>query len=248
MAVTSNNLTTFSLDPGRIIGGKYVVESLLGGGWEGEVYRVVERRTGATRAAKLFFPKRNKDDKAVAFYARKLEQLRDCPVVIKYHHSESMRYKGIPVTALVSEFVEGEILDQMIETRRGKRLPEYEALSILYQLVVGLEQIHAKRDYHGDLHSGNILVQRRGVHFDLKLVDLFDLGKPSAAKAREDIIDAIRIFYDMLGGQRRYKDQRPEIKWIICGLKRTMISKRFPTARQLREHLDSFEWAGNTNG
>lgn len=239
----NDEVTTFALEPGRVIGGKYVVETLLGAGWEGEVYRVAERRTDVTRAAKLFFPNRNTDDRTISFYARKLEQLRDCPVVIKYHHSETLRWRGSPITALISEFVDGEMLDQMIGQRRGKRLPEFEALSILYELIVGLEQIHGKKDYHGDLHSGNVLVKRRGVHFDLKLVDLFNLGRPSASKAREDVIDAIRIFYDMLGGQDRYRDQRPEIKWIICGLKRTLITRRFPTASHLREHLDSFEWS-----
>jgi serine/threonine protein kinase len=248
MPTRPQDITSFSLEAGRVIGGKYVVESLLGGGWEGEVYRVVERRTGALRAAKLFFPIRNAEDRAVAFYARKLEQLRDCPVVIKYHHSETMRYRGVPITVLISEYVEGRILEDLVNARRGKRLPEFEALGILYRLVVGLEQIHARRDYHGDLHSGNILVQRRGVHFDVKLVDLYDLGRPSAAKAREDIIDAVRIFYDMLGGQPRYREQRPEFKHIVCGLKRSMITKRFPTARQLREHLDSFEWASDRRG
>jgi hypothetical protein len=39
----------FDLRPGQILGGKYVVEAYLGGGLEGEVYRVREaRRTRAT--------------------------------------------------------------------------------------------------------------------------------------------------------------------------------------------------------
>lgn len=225
-----------------MIGGKYVVESLLGGGWEGEVYRVTERRTGASRAAKLFFPQRNNDDKAVTFYARKLESLRACPIVLKYHHSESFRFRGAPVTVLISEFVEGRIIDDLIDSSPGKRLPEYEALAIFYNLAVGLEQIHAEREYHGDLHSGNVLVKRRGVHFDVKLVDLFDLGKPSRAHAQYDVVALVRLLYDMLGGQRWYAAQRDEIKKIICGLRQSLILSRYPTARRLREHLDQFEW------
>jgi hypothetical protein len=37
-----------------VLAGKYVVEGLLGSGWEGEVYRVTERSTGIKRAMKLF--------------------------------------------------------------------------------------------------------------------------------------------------------------------------------------------------
>jgi serine/threonine protein kinase len=237
-----NAIKTFGLKPGRLIGGRYVVDGPLGGGWEGEVYRIRERRTGAPRAAKLFFPQRNHDDRAVDFYARKLEQLRACPIVIKYHHSETVRVRGLRVTALISEFVEGVPLEDLIRSRPGRRLPEQEALQILHALALGLEQIHDHNEYHGDLHPGNVLVQRRGVHFGAKLVDLYDFGRPSAANRREDVINAVRLLYDMLGGQKWYARQRPELRWIIAGLKRSIIARRFPTARRLREHLDAFEW------
>ncbi|MEQ8195675.1 MAG: hypothetical protein RIB59_14415, partial [Rhodospirillales bacterium] len=49
----------FDLEPGRKIAGIYEVEEFLGGGYEGEVYKVVESRTGISRTAKLFFPHRN---------------------------------------------------------------------------------------------------------------------------------------------------------------------------------------------
>jgi len=232
----------FDLTPGREIGGKYVVERLLGRGWEGEVYRVTEKRTGALRAAKLFFPERNHRDKAVTFYARKLEKLRACPMAIKYHHSETIRLRGQPVTVLISEFVEGVILEELIASSPGRRLPEYEALRIFYELTVGLEQIHTEREYHGDLHDGNVLCQRRGVHFDVKLVDLFDHGKPSRANTQWDVIQLVRLLYDMLGGHKHYAKQRPEIKRIICGLRHSLILKRYPNAARLRAHLDRFEW------
>ncbi len=242
MPLSGSDLKTFALVPGRLIGGKYVVESRLGSGWEGEVYRVTERRTGATRAAKLFFPHRNRGDRAVDFYAKKLERLRDCPIVIKYHHSETIRFRGESITALIGEYVEGVLLRDLVGARPGKRLPEFEALHVLYALVSGLEQIHAKRDYHGDLHDGNVLVQRVGVRFEVKLVDLYDLGRPSAANIAEDVIDAVRLFYEMLGGKKWYARQGAEVKQIVCGLKRSTIAKRYPNARQLREHLDSFAW------
>jgi Ser/Thr protein kinase RdoA (MazF antagonist) len=108
--------------------------------------------------------------------------------------------------------------------------------------TAGLERVHAEREYHGDLHAGNVLVQRRGVHIDVKLVDLFDHGRSSNARARDDVADLIRLLYDMLGGQRHYKNQRPEVKRIICGLKRSLIFQRYPTSSRLRRHLDDFAW------
>ena len=76
MATNPEKIEAFELQPGRVLTGKYVVEGLLGSGWEGEVYRVTERSTGIKRAMKLFFPKRNLKDKAVRFYATKLHRLR----------------------------------------------------------------------------------------------------------------------------------------------------------------------------
>ena len=56
MSRTSSGARRFDLQAGRVIGGKYEVIAHIGHGWEGEVYRVVERATGAIRAAKLFLP------------------------------------------------------------------------------------------------------------------------------------------------------------------------------------------------
>ena len=238
----SRDVKTFGLAPGRVIGGKYIVESLLGGGWEGEVYRVREKRTHIARAAKLFFPDRNANDRAAVFYARKLEKLRACPIVLKYHHSETIRWHGQEITALISEYVDGVLLEDMVEANRGKRLAEFEALHVLYELACGIDQVHQKGEYHGDLHAANVIVQRQGVFFRVKLVDLFDLGRPTHAKRQQDITDCIRLLYDMLGGQRRYASQRAEIKFVIGGLKHSLMLKRFPTARRLREHLEEFTW------
>ncbi len=233
----------FDLQPGHRIGSAYEVESRLGAGWQGEVYRVVERRTGATRAAKLFYPHRNEGDRAVDFSARTLERLRDCPMIIKYHHAETVQHGEHRVTALISEYVDGILLARFVASQRGGRLGEFEALHVLRTLAVGLAQIHARRAYHGDLHDRNVLVRREGVHFRVKLVDLFDQGRPSVARVHDDIIGCVRLFYDMLGGQRWYARQRGEVRWIIGGLKHSLITKRFPTAQRLVDHLDSFEWS-----
>ena len=233
----------FELAPGRVIGGKYVVEGRLGGGGEGEVYKVVERRTGASRAAKLFFPQRNRGDRALRYYAQKLERLRGCPLIITYHHSETHRWRGHQISVLISEFVEGELLEQFIRKQRGRRLPVFEALHLLHGLAGGVERIHELREYHGDLHSENVLVQRRGIGFDLKLVDLFDQGKATRFNIREDVVDLVRMFRDCLGGAKAYAKLPPEAKGIIRGMRRDLLAKSFPTAGHLRRHLETFSWS-----
>ena len=241
-SITNNIIDTFDLKPGRIIGGKYAIEVKLGAGWEGEVYRVVEKKTGIRRAAKLFFPHRNERDRAVMFYARKLDRLRDCKIVIQYYHSETIRHRKLPITCLISEFVDGELLTKFIARQRGKRLPPFEALHLIYALAKGLEEIHRVKEYHGDLHSDNVLVRQRGIMFDVKLVDFYHWGAASAAHIRDDVIDLVRLLYDAVGGQKHYASQPPEIKAICRGLRRDLIGRSFPTARHLREYLETFTW------
>ncbi|MEQ8769797.1 MAG: serine/threonine-protein kinase [Phycisphaerales bacterium] len=232
----------FGIKPGRVLASKYVVDEFLGSGWEGEVYLVTEQLTGAQRAAKLFFPERNPRNKSVLFYARKLEKLRDCRMVIQYHHSEKLRLRGEDVHVLFSEFVEGAILADFIKEQPGKRMQPYAAMHLLRALAAGLAEVHERREYHGDLHTGNILVSRRGVHFDARFVDLYDWGRATKAHIQSDVMNLVRVFHEAVGGSKHYAGQPAEVKHICAGLKNSLIATRFPDAWALVRHLDTFEW------
>lgn len=228
--------------PGQILAKKYEVLSRLGSGWEGVVYLVCERDTGVERAIKVFYPKRNPNDRAVKFYARKLHRLRDCPILIQYHTQEHVVRRRVQLTLLVSEYVEGELLSDFLARQPGRRLAPFEALHLLYALASGVENIHLAREYHGDLHEENIIVRRRGISFAVKVVDMFYWGPAHAENIRDDVCNMIRIFYDALGGARFYSRQAPEIKGICCGLKRTLIVRKFRTAGHLRRYLETMSW------
>jgi len=236
-------IESFDLQPRRVIAGKYEVVSLLGSGWEGEVYKIRERNTRIERAAKLFFPQRNPNNKTANFYARKLHKLRDCPILIQYYTEETMMYRRIPITVLVSEYVEGELLSDFLKRQPGGRIGPFPALHLLHALAVGIECVHRLNEYHGDLHSQNVIVSRYGLRFDLKLLDMFHWAAPRRENIQDDICDLIRIFYDALGGATFYSRQPSEVKRICCGLKRSLILKHFPSTTQLRQHLETMRWS-----
>lgn len=235
-------IESFDFPPGRKLAGKYEIVALLGTGWEGEVYKIREISTGIERAAKFFLPNRNPKNRVANWYAKKLHKLRHCPIVIQYQTQETITVRRQPVTFLLSEFVEGEILRQFLARQSGKRLTAFQGLHLLYALASGIESIHHMREYHGDLHSENIIVRRHGLGFSLKLLDMFQWRAPRQENIQDDVCDLIRIFYDAVGGARHYPRQSPEVKDICCGLKRSLILQKFRTAGQLREYLENLHW------
>jgi serine/threonine protein kinase len=238
----ASRINSFDFKPGRLITKKYEIVERLGSGWEGEVYKIIERGTDIIRAAKLFYPHRNRNDRSARLHAKKLHKLRHCPILIQYHTSEEIVYRRTPITVLISEYVEGEKLSEFINRQPGRRLPPFQALHLLYDLITGIEPIHQAREYHGDLHTENIIVRRYGLGFELKLVDFYHWSAPKRENMQADIIDVIRVFYDILGGARHYSKQPKPIKNICCGLKHGLILKKFPTISRLRNHIKTMEW------
>lgn len=229
---------SFEFEPGDLLADKYQVVTRLGGGWEGEVYKVVERPTGIVRAAKLFFPQRNERNRALRFTARKLHKLRDCPILIQYHNAEPIEWRGRTVSMLISDFVEGELLSDFLTRFSGNRLTPFAGLHLLHALVSGVEPIHARGEYHGDLHSDNVIVNRFGLSIELRLIDLYKLPGPPARNRRHDLYDLVYLFWESLGGAPRYSRHPEVVKYICCGLKKTLIRQKFPTVTHLRRHLE----------
>ncbi len=233
---------SFDFQQGFLLANKYEVISKLGQGWEGEVYVVREHVTGIIHAAKFFFPQRNIRNRALKYYAKKLYKLRHCPILIQYHTQETIKYCGVPLTFLVSEYVEGELLTDFLLRQPGKRLSAFQGFHLLHALASGIESIHHMREYHGDLHTDNIIIKRHGLSFDLKLLDMFHWEAARSSNIQNDVCDLIRIFYDATGSQKHYAKHPQEIKNICCGLKRTLILNKFRTAGHLRQYLETMKW------
>ena len=181
-------------------------------------------------------------NKNLTRYAKKLHRLRHCPILIHYHTQEIIVFRRRQITFLVSDFVEGELLSAFLARQPGKRLDPFQALHLLYALVEGIEEIHHSREYHGDLHPENIIIERCGLGFEVKVIDLFHWDSTKLENIQDDVCDLVRILYDAVGGKRFYAKQPAQIKQICCGLKRTLILKKFKTAGQLRRHLETLRW------
>lgn len=236
-------INSFQLTPGRILAGKYEILGRLGRGWEGEVYKMRELETDIERAGKFFFPQRNVNGRTSRIYARKLNKLRHLPILIQYHTSEHFIFQGHKVGFLVSELVEGELLSKFLARQPGKRLSVFQGLHLLHALAAGMEGVHNEREYHGDLHMGNVIIRRQGIGFHIKLLDFYDYGTAHARDLHDDVCDLVRTFYEAIGGKKFYAKHPPEVKDICRGLKRSLILRKYRTAGQLRQYLDTMTWS-----
>jgi len=232
----------FDFPLGRSVAGKYVIERPLGSGWEGEVYAIIERNTGIRRAAKFYYPHRDPLGKAAIAYARKLDALRHCPILMQYHHQETAYVRKKKVIVVISELVEGKKLSEFLLDQPNQRLSTFEALHVLYNLTKGIAPIHARGEYHGDIHEHNIMIRRQGINFEVKLLDFFDLGAPTKSKIRKDVLNIVEVFHTIVGGRKRYADQPKVVKDIIRGLKDSLILARFQSAGDIARHLEALQW------
>ncbi len=232
----------FDLRAGDEIAKKYKVIEKLGSGYEGEVYKVVETSTGIFCAAKLFFPKRNEKNRAAKSYALKLHSLRECDIILKYYTQEKLLLKDKKITVFIYEYIEGTILANYISSQPRKRLSIFKAVHLLYAILEGLELIHHYGFVHGDLHEENIIVRRVGLSYELKLLDFFNTSGTRKQKETQDMIDAIKIFYNSLGGSKTYKSHPRQIKEICCGLRRHLLESKFRSISELKLYLENQEW------
>lgn len=224
-----------------MLGSHYQVIEFLGCGYEGEVYKVEERDTGILRAAKLFHPTRRLTEKPLVRYAQKLFKLRGCPIVIQYHHKDTAMIKKQKVDFLVSEFVDGEMLSSFL-SRQKKKLSTFEALHLFYAIVLGIEQIHFLGEYHGDIHSDNIIMRRHGLGFEVHLLDFVHLGRATQEQIQYDVYDLITLLFEIIGGSEEYRKTDKIIKEIILGRKHHLIRKKFKEAGHLRLYLENLYW------
>ncbi|HUO15092.1 MAG TPA: protein kinase [Verrucomicrobiae bacterium] len=151
--------------------GPYEIQSPLGAGGMGEVYRAKDTRLDRTVAIKILPQHLSTDPDLRQRFdreARAISSLNHPRICTLYDvgHQDGIDF-------LVMEYLEGETLAQRL--RKG-RLSIKEALRIGIEICEALEKAHASGIIHRDLKPGNIMLTASGA----KLMD-FGLAKVSAA-------------------------------------------------------------------
>jgi len=149
--------------------GPYEIQSLLGAGGMGEVYRARDTRLGRDVAIKVLPAHLSSDPDLRQRMEREAKAISSLnhPQICTLHDVGSQ--DGIDF--LVMEHLEGETLADRLH--RGA-LPLAEALKIGREIAEALDKAHRRGIVHRDLKPGNIMLTKNGP----KLMD-FGLAKPS---------------------------------------------------------------------
>src|SRR5262245_9934819 len=148
--------------------GPYEIQSAIGAGGMGEVYRATDINLGRQVAIKVLPEAFAQDPERVARFEREAKTLASLnhPNIAGIYGLE----KSQGTYALVMELVAGEDLSQRIA--RGP-IPVDEALPIANQIAEALEAAHEQGIIHRDLKPANIKVRPDGT---VKVLD-FGLAK-----------------------------------------------------------------------
>jgi Tol biopolymer transport system component len=162
--------------------GPYEIQSPLGAGGMGEVYRARDTRLERTVAIKILPAQFSSDPVRKQRFEREARTISSLnhPHICVLHdvgHQDGMDY-------LVMECVEGETLAKRLE--KGP-LPLDQVLKYGAQIADGLDKAHRSGVVHRDLKPGNIMLTATGA----KLLD-FGLAKPAATPVSAATLTAVQ--------------------------------------------------------
>jgi eukaryotic-like serine/threonine-protein kinase len=151
--------------------GPYEIESPLGAGGMGEVYRARDSRLERTVAIKVL------NAQLVSSAELRARFEREAKVISQLQHPNICVLHDVgkegPIDYLVMEFLQGESLAERL--RKGP-LPPEQILTIAIEIADALEKAHRAGVVHRDLKPGNVMLTKSGA----KLLD-FGLAKPLGA-------------------------------------------------------------------
>ncbi len=211
--------------------GRFRVESILGSGGMGEVYKAIDPTLRRTVAVKTVRPDISNPD-----YLGRL--LREAQACASLHHPHIVTvYEAGEIDGavyIVMEYLEGEDLAQVLE--RGTLTFE-QRIRTLMQILDALEHAHSKGVIHRDIKPGNV---RRLPDGTIKLVDFglarmvraetltatgMVMGTPHYASPeqlrgepvdrRTDIYSTGTMGYEMCSGRRPFEGDNDSLATII---------------------------------
>ncbi len=164
---------------GRVVGGRYRVEEILGRGGMGVVYKIKHQRMGKIAAMKVLHADLAQDPEVVGRFEREAE------AVSRLAHPNTVQVFDFGTEGgalyLIMEFVRGQDLGVLVDRDGPMRFEQLAPL--LGQMCGSLEEAHDLGVVHRDLKPENILVSR--THSGQDFVKVLDFGLAKLSEREE---------------------------------------------------------------
>jgi serine/threonine-protein kinase len=137
---------------------RYIVESLLGRGGMGSVYKARERTLDRYVALKIVAKERSHDEQFVDRFrreARLAARLRH-PRIVSVHEVGALG--GFPYFSM--DYIEGGTLRSVVARRRA--LPAEDAIGVIAEICRAVAHAHGKGIIHRDLKPENVMIDTEG--------------------------------------------------------------------------------------
>jgi serine/threonine protein kinase len=155
--------------------GSFKIESILGSGAMGVVYRATHEQTGKPAAIKVILGDTSQKNNATERFKREAEILQ------QFRHPNIVRFLAVGRSGgrsyFAMEYIEGETLDRVVD-RRGP-LPWADVVELGIQFCEALHYAHEHGVVHRDLKPSNLMITAKG---QVKLTD-FGIAKDLDATA-----------------------------------------------------------------
>lgn len=210
-------MQTFS--PGMVLHDRYRLESVLGRGVMGQVWRGSDLRLGRpvavkTIASELMAVASGREEALARFdrEARSAARLDHPNVTIVYDASITEE-----TCCLVMQLVDGTTLEYLFDQQEDGRFDVSTAAAVAAQLCAGLSAVHAAGLVHRDLKTQNVMVRRDGVVkiLDFGLVKLLSDVDPRLTMTGEGIGNILCASPELLSGRERI-DGRSDLYAVGC--------------------------------
>jgi tetratricopeptide (TPR) repeat protein len=236
------------LNPGARLG-PYQLESKLGEGGMGEVFRAVDTRLGRPVAIKFAHER----------FSARFE--REARAISSLNHPNICTLYDIGPNYLVMELLEGDTIAARLN---NGPLPVDQALRYASQIAAALAEAHEHGIVHRDLKPGNVMLVKSGVKvldFGLATWEGDDtltgsrmvIGTPAymapeqregkTADVRSDLYSFGSVFYEMLTGARATSDRKPvpskTLEKIVSRCLETDPARRWQSAVELVSALEA---------
>jgi eukaryotic-like serine/threonine-protein kinase len=158
--------TAVSISVGHILRDRYVIQERLGSGGGGTVFKARDRYRSSLPdsqqyvALKVLHSGRDCSEETIKELQRELHgiQLLSHRNIVNVFELD----RDADVVFFTMEFLDGELLVDLLERLRPSAMQRLQAWQIIRQLGAGLDHAHERGIVHGDLNPRNILVTRDG--------------------------------------------------------------------------------------